>query len=96
MKGYEFWRRRNGDLFLKYIVKTIQEADFGCEERPAGYKPLVIVRLCDESGHETDKEVPDADLYAEGIGEGDTVYFDTDENIRKVFCTFGGRTDHCR
>lgn len=69
---------------MKYIVKRIQEADFGCEERPAGYVPQVIVRLCDESGCETDREVPDADLYEESIAEGDTVYFDANEKIRKV------------
>ena len=69
---------------MKYIVKKIQEADFGCEERPAGYEPQVIVRLCDESGHETDKELPDAGLYALGIDEGDLVYFDNDNKIRKV------------
>ena len=67
-----------------YIVKKIQEADFGCEERPAGYKPQVIVRLCDESGHEMDKELPDADLYALDIDEDDLVYFDNDNKIRKV------------
>lgn len=69
---------------MKYKVVKIQEADYGCEERPAGYVPKVIIRLCDESGHETEMEVPDADLYAKNIGEGDSVFFDDDNKINKA------------
>lgn len=54
---------------MKYIVKKIQEADFGCEERPEGYTPQVINRLRDEAGQEIEMEVADADLYAKDINE---------------------------
>ncbi len=72
-----------GETSLKYIVKKIQEADFGCEERPEGYTPQVIIRLRDEAGHEIEMEVADADLYAKDINEGDWVYFDKDNQIYK-------------
>lgn len=70
---------------MKYTVIKIQEADYGCEERPAGYVPEVVIRLCDESGREREMEVPDADLYALDIEEGDSVYFDDDNKINKVY-----------
>ncbi len=68
---------------MKYIVKRIQEADFGCEERPDGYQLQVLLRLRDEVGQEIDMEVADADLLAEDISEGDWVYFDKDNKIFK-------------
>lgn len=72
-----------GEISLKYIVKKIQEADFGCEERPEGYTPQVVIRLRDEAGHEIEMEVADADLYANDINEADWVYFDKDNQIYK-------------
>ena len=68
---------------MKYIVKRIQEADFGCEERQEGIGAMVLLRLRDVAGHEIDLEVPDADLLAQDINEGDWVYFDKDDNIHK-------------
>lgn len=68
---------------MKYIVKRIQEADFGCEERPEGIGTMVLLRLRDVAGHEIDLEVPDADLLAQDINEGDWVFFDKDDNIHK-------------
>ena len=68
---------------MKYIVKKIQEADFGCEERPAGYVPQVLLRLRDEDGHDVDMEVADAELLAKDINEGDWVFFDDANNIFK-------------
>jgi len=68
---------------LKYIVKKIQEADFGCEERPAGYVPQVLLRLRDEDGHDVDMEVADAELLAKDINEGNWVFFDDANNIFK-------------
>lgn len=68
---------------MKYIVKRIQEADFGCEERPVGIGAMVLLRLRDVAGHEIDLEVPDADLLAQDINEGDWVFFDKDDNIHK-------------
>ena len=68
---------------MKYIVKRIQEADFGCEERPEGIGAMVLLRLRDVAGQEIDLEVPDADLLAQDINEGDWVFFDKDDNIHK-------------
>ncbi|MCR5771424.1 MAG: hypothetical protein K6G87_09360 [Butyrivibrio sp.] len=68
---------------MKYIVKRIQAADFGCEERPEDYQLQVLLRLRDEAGQEIDMEVADADLLAEDINEGDWVYFDKDNKIFK-------------
>jgi hypothetical protein len=68
---------------LKYIVKRIQEADFGCEERPEGIGAMVLLLFRDVAGHEIDLEVPDADLLAQDINEGDWVFFDKDDNIHK-------------
>ncbi|SEA55736.1 hypothetical protein SAMN02910384_01750 [Pseudobutyrivibrio sp. ACV-2] len=68
---------------MKYIVKRIQEADYGCEERPEGYQFQVLLRLCDETGQEIDMEVADAELLAKDINEGDWVFFDKDNEIFK-------------
>ena len=68
---------------MRYIVKNIQEADFGCEERPAGVGAMVLLCLRDNSNQEIDMEVADADLYAKDINEGDWVYFDKDNQIYK-------------
>ena len=68
---------------MKYIVKRIQEADYGCEERPEGYQFQVLLRLRDETGQEIDMEVADAELLAKVINEGDWVFFDKDNEIFK-------------
>lgn len=68
---------------MKYIVKKIQEADYGCEERPAGYLPQALLRLRDEAGQECAMEVADAELLAKDINEGDWVFFDKDNEIFK-------------
>ena len=54
----------------KWIVKRIQEADFGCEERPEGEKTKVIVTLADIAGRQKELLVEDDWLYEKGIGEG--------------------------
>ena len=68
---------------MKYIVKRIQEADYGCEERPEGYQFQVLLRLRDETGQEIDMEVADAELLSKDINEGDWVFFDKDNEIFK-------------
>ncbi len=68
---------------MRYTVKRIQEADFGCEERPADYVPMMWVTLCDEAGNEIAMEIPDAELYSKDINEGDSVYFDSENQIVK-------------
>ncbi|MBQ8488379.1 MAG: hypothetical protein IJ535_01220 [Pseudobutyrivibrio sp.] len=68
---------------MKYIVKKIQEADYGCEERTVRYLPQVLLRLRDETGQEIDMEVADAELLAKDINEGDWVFFDKKNKIYK-------------
>lgn len=68
---------------MRYIVKNIQEADFGCEERPNGAGAMVLLRLRDESNQEINMEVADAELLSNDINEGDWVYFDKDNKIFK-------------
>lgn len=68
---------------MTYLITKIQEADYGCEERPADYVPQVLLRLQDEFGQESYREVPDADLYAQDIKEGDRVTFNQDNHIQK-------------
>lgn len=69
---------------MKYLVKQIQEADFGCEERSEGYQPQVLLRLCNESGEERNLEVADAKLLEEDINEGDWVYFELNDELKKI------------
>ncbi|SEK67242.1 hypothetical protein SAMN02910377_01516 [Pseudobutyrivibrio ruminis] len=68
---------------MTYQIKKILEADYGCEERPAGYVPQVLVILQDEAGNQIEREVPDADLYDKNINEGALVYFDEEGQIHK-------------
>ena len=56
-----------------YQVTEIGEADYGCEELPEGAPVLCRVCLAGPEGQTTVLELPDADLEAEGIREGDTV-----------------------
>ena len=55
---------------MSWIVKRIQEDDFGCEERPDDAKVKVLVTLADENGQERLIRVEDDWLYAHGIDEG--------------------------
>ena len=59
---------------MRYIVKNIQEADFGCEERPNGVGAMVLLRLRDESNQEINMEVADAELLAKDINEYDWIW----------------------
>lgn len=56
---------------MNWIVKRIQEGDYGCEERPEGEKIKVLVTLENETGEQCQLMVEDDWLYAEGIDEGD-------------------------
>ena len=55
---------------MSWIVKRIQEDDFGCEERPDDAKVKVLVTLADENGQERLVRVEDEWLYENGIDEG--------------------------
>ncbi len=68
---------------MKYIVKRIQESDYGCEERPDDYKTTVVLTLRSDAGDEIEMEVLDDDLYKLNINEGDWVSFDVDNKIFK-------------
>lgn len=68
---------------MKYIIKRIQESDYGCEERPDNYKTTVVLTLRSEAGDEIEMEVLDDDLYKLNINEGDWVSFDVDNKIFK-------------
>jgi len=57
----------------EYIILQIQEDDYGCEERPAGAKKTVLVRLKDAKENERLIRQEDDWLYEQGIDEGDPV-----------------------
>ena len=60
----------------EYIILQIQEDDYGCEERPAGTKKTVFVRLKDAKENERMIRQEDDWLYEQGIDEGDLVVRD--------------------
>ena len=55
---------------MSWMVKRIQEDDFGCEERPDDARTQVLVTLADENGQERLIRVDDEWLYENGIDEG--------------------------
>lgn len=59
----------------EYIILQIQEDDYGCEERPAGAKKTVLVRLKDAEENERMIRQEDDWLYEQEIDEGDLVVF---------------------
>ena len=71
--SYEF--RYETDVVMNvekvtWRVKRIQEADYGCEERPEGEKTRVIVTLTDGKSGIRQLLVEDDWLYEQGIDEG--------------------------
>jgi hypothetical protein len=54
----------------RWTVNRIQEADYGCEERPEGEKTKVIVTLTDAAGRSRELLVEDQWLYENGIDGG--------------------------
>lgn len=58
------------DEIVTWKVKRIQEADYGCEERPEGEKTRVIVTLTDGKNGIRQLLVEDDWLYEQGIDEG--------------------------
>lgn len=53
------------------IIKRIEEADYGCEERLPGEPLKVLVTLLDEYGVSTKLEVVENWLEIQGLNEGD-------------------------
>lgn len=68
----------------KYIILQIQEDDYGCEERPAGAKKTVLVRLKDAEKNERMVRQEDDWLYEQGIDEGDLVVFVENRLYKKM------------
>ena len=68
----------------EYIILQIQEDDYGCEERPAGAKKTVIVRLKDAKGNERLTRQEDDWLYEQGIDEGDLVVLTENHLYKKM------------
>lgn len=73
-----------GMFLMKYIVKRIDEdPDYGCEERIEGVPVMAIVTLIDEDGENIETRQPDQLLYERGINEGDVVFLDVSQELRK-------------
>ena len=76
---------RKGNKMKIYKIKRIEEADYGCEERPGGYVPKgtgylplpegyvpkVTVYLEDVAGAQKIIKMEDALLYKRNLDEGD-------------------------
>lgn len=71
-------------MYQKYIIKQIDEADFGCEGRPEGYIPVVKVYLEDEFGMEMIIDMEDAKMYERQLDEGVEVIFGEDGTLYKA------------
>ena len=76
-------QRKSVNHMISYLVKKITEEDFGCEDRPEGYEPMVQVDLRADSGDEICIKAKDKELYEKDINEGDWVYFDLNDKIFK-------------
>lgn len=68
-----------------YVVKRIDEdLDFGCEERAEDTPVMAVVTLMNSSGEELIVKAEDAMLYERNINEGDKVYFDEENKLKKI------------
>lgn len=68
----------------KFIVLQIQEDDYGCEERPAGAKKTVLVRLKDMEENERMIRQEDDWLYEQELDEGDLVVLAENRLYKKM------------
>ena len=57
-------------------IIRIQDADYGCEERPDDYVPMALLTMRNKQGEESLKEIAYRWLDELDIQEGDWVYFD--------------------
>jgi len=64
---------------MRWIVKEIAEADYGCEERLPGEPLMAIVTIESEDDRIFTFEMPDNWLTLQGIDEGDEWPEDLDE-----------------
>ncbi|MGI5989940.1 MAG: hypothetical protein ACOX78_06730 [Lachnospiraceae bacterium] len=58
---------------MKYTIKDITEADYGCEELPDGACVMCRLVLEAENGMEVVKEVPDEKAAAAGLAAGQRI-----------------------
>lgn len=63
---------------MKYTIKDITEADYGCEELPDGAQVMCRLVLETEDGMETVREVPDEKACGAHLAAGQII---TDEQI---------------
>ena len=68
---------------MEYLVKWIDEPDFGCEGRPEGKPAMDKVWLEDKNQQTIVIEVEDERLYALDINENDKVWYSENE-LRKI------------
>lgn len=70
---------------MTYTVKRIDEdLDFGCEERMDGVPVMAVVTLIDSDGREMKIRQPDQMLYNRDINEGDAVFLDEKQELKKI------------
>lgn len=69
---------------MLYKIIKIQEADFGCEERPEGAPAMALVTFEDGNGERMRKECVDAELTEKGLEEGKYAYFKPDGELMKA------------
>lgn len=60
----------------KYTIIKIYEPDFGCEGLLDGQQRMDDVVLKDMDGNEMKVQIPDAELYAKNLNEGDEYWME--------------------
>lgn len=60
----------------KYTIVKIYEPDFGCEGLLDGQQRMDDVVLKDMDGNEMKVQIPDAELYAKNLNEGDEYWME--------------------
>ena len=65
-------------------IRQIFDGDYGCEERSAGAKKTVLVRLKDAKESERMIRQEDDWLYEQGIDEGDLVILTENHLYKKM------------
>ena len=68
----------------EYIILQIQEDDYGCEERPAGAKKTVFVRLKDAKENERMIRLDDEWIFVLGFVDGDVVVLTENHLYKKM------------
>lgn len=69
---------------MVYKIISIQEADFGCEERPEGAPAMALVTFEAADGTILRRECVDDELVAKGLEEGKYAYFKAEGELMKA------------